>query len=67
MKFELYNQLLREQLPKASDEELERIAAGSEIDAAEVAKKILEQRQADRPKQRKRYIGFMDNDFIEEN
>ena len=67
MKFELYNQLLHEQLPKASDEELERIAAGSEIDAAEVARGILEQRKTDEPKQRKRCIGFMDNDFIEEN
>ena len=51
----------------AANEELERIAAGSEPDAAEVAKGILEQRGAEGRKQRKRYIGFMDNDFIEEN
>ena len=38
-----------------------------ELDAAEVARGILEQRKTDEPKQRKRCIGFMDNDFIEEN
>ena len=51
----------------AANEELERIAAGSEPDAAEVARGILKQRQANEPKQRKRRIGFMDHDFIEEN
>ena len=51
----------------AANEELERIAAGSEPDAAEVAKGILEQRGAEGRKQRKRHIGFMGHDFIEEN
>lgn len=67
MNFELYKKTLKERLPSASNEELGRIAAGTELDAAEVAREILKQRKADMKKNKKPGIGFTDEDFVEKD